>query len=127
MDLSIALDGSRRRNIQLFAGDEPTINVIVYAKDGDTDPIAVENLTFVTAPDGESFIPVGSVFTVPDSYPMRSSFRITGEIGDATTTLLYGILEIEGGHAQCNGGDDYGMGCGSGPLGGWGEILVPTP
>lgn len=115
MQVNIALDGPRQRNLKWFAGDEMTLSVVVYAVDGDLAPVAVTNLVLTTAPD-ESTYPIGSQFVVPTDWPGRRYYWIKGEIGGVLTTLAYGWLIIKGGEWTRTGGGDYGW---AWPFNGW--------
>lgn len=117
MDIRVALNGTKRRNLELFAGDEVTLNVVVYAADGDTAPVAVTNLALRTWPD-DLALPVGSQFTVTSDNPGRHWYRIQGDIAGVTTTLAYGVMIIRGGEWESPGGNDYGWRP-WGPWGGW--------
>ena len=117
MDIIVALDGLKRRNLKLFAGDEVTLNVVAYATDGSSTPLAVTALALTTCPD-DLTIPVGVQFVVPDDAccPGRRSYSLKGDIAGVTTTLAYGVLEICGGTCEQLGGNDYGW---RWPYGGW--------
>ncbi len=108
MDLTISLDGSRRRDIKLWAGDEVTLNVIVRTLDTDALPVVVDTPRLITREDDVAF-PVGTQFTVSEDYPGRRWYWIKGEIAGVTTTLAYGVLEICGGDSYPSG-TDYGWG-----------------
>jgi hypothetical protein len=116
MDINIALDGPRRRNLELFAGDEVTLNVNVYTVDGDLTPIVVTALTISTNPD-DLTLPVATPFTVDDNWPGRRWYWLRGEIADNVTTLAYGVIEIFGGEWDTLGGNDYGWHWPYGPYG----------
>lgn len=119
MDLAIALDGPRRRDIEVFAGDEVTLNVAVYAVDGDLSPVVVTNLVMSTTPSYGSFtIPVGVQYTVSDEQCGRHWYWIKGDIAGVTTTVAYGLYRVIGGRRGYPSGTDYGWGY-CGPWGGW--------
>lgn len=107
MQISIALDGPRIRNLRMFAGDELTLSVVVYARDGDASPVAVTNLSMSSWPEDFTF-PLGSQFVVPSDWPGRRWYRIRGEIAGVLTTLAYGWVLLEGGDCTTTGGNDYG-------------------
>ncbi|OUM01669.1 hypothetical protein [Variovorax sp. JS1663] len=115
MDIRVALNGTKRRNLELFALDEVTLNVTVYAADGDAAPVAVTNLVMRTWPD-DFTVPVGQQFTVPDTCPGRRCYRLQGDIAGVATTLAYGVMRIRGGESEQLGGNDYGW---RWPYGGW--------
>lgn len=94
MDINLALDGSKKRDLLFYAGDDLSIVLKVYAHDGDTTPIAVTNVRF-DAPAGN--LPLGSSFTAPYNYIGRSPYRIVGDVAGITTTLAYGVLQTPGG------------------------------
>lgn len=109
--ITIALDGPRRRDLKLVAGDQATITLVVYAKDGDPSPVTVTTPTLTPSPDwGAASFPVGSLFTVTDTYPGRHWYRLYGTIGGVRTMLAYGVMEIFGGDANYPSGNDYGWG-----------------
>lgn len=117
MDISVALDGSRQRDLSFFTGDEQTLNLTVYAVDGDFEPIDPATITtprILTCWGNGYTIPVGTEFTVPDRYCGRVPYRLVAEVAGVTTTLAYGTLNTLGrGRGWC-GRWDYG-----GPWG-WG-------
>lgn len=122
--LSVALDRDRRRDMRLNSGDQDTINITVYAKDGDQTPLVVTDLRLDSRPYVGSYsLPVGSPFTVPDAYGGRRGYRITGLVGGARTTLAYGYLDVLDAPWGARGpwpiGNDYGWGWGGGYGWGW--------
>lgn len=96
MLISVALDGSKRRNITVFQGDTVTITVAVYEHDGDAEPIAVTDARFVET--SGNFV-YGEAFTVSSNDVGQHWFRLVGEIGGVTTTLAFGYLTVEGEYA----------------------------
>jgi len=94
MDINVALDGTKKRDLLFYAGDDLSIVLKVYAHDGDITPIAVTNVRF-DAPAGN--LPLGTPFTVPYNYIGRSPYRIVGDVDGIVTTLAYGVLETPGG------------------------------
>lgn len=90
MYISVALNGPKERNLTFMRGDEMTVNLIVYALDGDTVPLVVTNLQASTGDKG--FFPVGSEFTVPCGLG-RTRYEIVGDIAAVRTTLVYGYIE----------------------------------
>lgn len=96
MEIHVALDGSRRRDLSFFQGDEVTLTLVAYAHDGDSTPIAVTNVRFV-APESGGFA-YGSQFVVSDANVGRSYYRLVGEIAGVTTTLAHGYITVEGEH-----------------------------
>jgi hypothetical protein len=109
MLLSIALDGSKRRDLQFFQGDEVTITVAVYAEDGDTEAVTVTDPRFVWPTDGG--FAYGAEFAVSDANVGRSYYRIVGEIAGVTTTLAHGYIRVEGKYSGCGcwPRSDYGF------------------
>jgi hypothetical protein len=93
--ISVALDGSKRRDIRLAQGDEATLAVVVYEHDGDTTPIAVTGARFVTSEGAPTFT-YGTEFVVPDDSVGRTWYRLVGEIAGVTTTLAMGYVFVEG-------------------------------
>jgi hypothetical protein len=102
--ISVALDGSKRRDIRLCQGDEATLAAVVYEHDGDTSPVAVTGARFVTSEGAPSFA-YGTEFVVPQDSVGRTWFRLVGEIDGMTTTLAWGYVFVEG-ESQ---GWQYGM------------------
>jgi hypothetical protein len=93
MQITVALDGEKKRDLRFFAGDDMSLTIVVYAHDGDTSPITVTNVRFAAA-DGE--LPMDSEFVVPSNFFGRVNYRIVGEVEDITTTLCYGVMQTEG-------------------------------
>lgn len=95
MQISVALDGARRRDIHLAQGDDVTLTVVVYAHDGDTVPIAVTDQAFITASGAPGFA-YGTPFAVSSDSVGRNWFRLVGDIAGVTTTLAWGWIFVEG-------------------------------
>lgn len=109
MDLTVSLNGSKRRDIRLHYGDTETINVVVYADDADTGAPALTVTDVNMTAQGDYYtIPTGVPFTVADDYGHRSWYSIKGTIAGAVQTLAYGHLDIIGG-PQYPSGTDYGF------------------
>lgn len=89
MDVSVALDGSKERNLIFSPGDDTTINLIVYAHDGDTDSITPTDFMWSTG--GGAFFPVGQEFTFP--CVNRTRYTITALVAGVRTTLVYGVID----------------------------------
>jgi len=89
MDIVVALDGSKERNLSFAPGDQVTINLVVYAKDGDLEPIVPTGFYWSTG--GGAFLPVGRQFSFPGVN--RTPYSIAADINGARTTLVYGIIE----------------------------------
>lgn len=94
MLITVALDGSKRRDLTVFQGDEVTIEAVVYAQDGDTEAITPTDIRFVW-PESGGFA-YGESFTVSDQYNGRGWYRLVGEVEGVTTTLAFGYLTVEG-------------------------------
>lgn len=92
--ISVALDGSKRRDLQLFQGDAVTITLTVYAEDGDDTPFVPTNIRFVWPEQGG--FAYGTQFTVSDDSVGRTFYRLVGEVDGATTTLAFGYITVEG-------------------------------
>lgn len=97
MQIPVALDGSRRRDLTIFQGDTVTLEFVVYAKDGDTEPITVSGGRFVDL-NGAGFA-YGVPFGVSENDTGRHWYRAVGEVDGATTTLAYGYITVEGPYA----------------------------
>lgn len=110
MQITVALDGEKKRDLRFFAGDDMSLTIVVYEHDGDTTPITVTNVRFAAA-DGE--LPMDSEFVVPSNFFGRVNYRIVGEVEDITTTLAYGVMQTEGGWPSlfcwCSGPGPYGI------------------
>lgn len=94
MLINVALDGSKRRDLRLFQGDEVTITAVVYAKDGDTVPIVPTGIRFVW-PESGGFT-YGTEFVVSENSVGRNFYRLVGEVSGVTTTLAFGYIVVEG-------------------------------
>lgn len=91
MDLAVALNGEKRRNLEFYAGDDTTINLTVYQNDGDEDPITVNNLSLIYGTN------TGAIGTSsPAHFAQREPYSIVGYVGVARTTLAYGLLIRKG-------------------------------
>lgn len=98
MDITVTLNGSKERNLSFAPGDEVTINLIVYALDGDLVPITPTNFFWSTG--GGSFLPVGQQFSFPGVN--RTPYSIAADVDGVRTTLVYGIIEAPFGcHWNC--------------------------
>lgn len=109
MDIAVALDRpNSRRDLTLNAGDGETINLTVYRQDGNSTPLTTEVQTPQISfwPELSMSIPVGSAFTVPDTYD-RAFYRLTASVDGVRRTLCSGILWIRGAQ-QWTGRWDYG-------------------
>lgn len=91
--ISVALDGSKRRDIRLFQGDTVTITLTVYQHDGDTTPITPSGIRFVDTEGGFSY---GTPFAVSENDVGRHWYRLVGEVSGVTTTLCFGYIGVEG-------------------------------
>ena len=109
MDIAVALNRQNRRDITLNAGDTENIALTVYAVDGDDTPLTTEVTdAAMNFCQGISMtIPVGSGFTVPDSYD-RVAYTLTADIDGARRTLCSGVLWVKGATAWPYSGTDYG-------------------
>jgi hypothetical protein len=94
MEITVALDGEKKRDLRFFSGDDMSLTIVVYEHDGDVSPIVVSNVRFAAA-DGS--LPMDSEFVVPSNFFGRVPYRIVGEVEDITTTLAYGVMQTEGG------------------------------
>lgn len=102
MDIVVALDGSKERNLSFAYGDSVTLNLVVYEQDGDLTPITPTQFYWSTG--GGSFLPVGKQFSFPGVN--RTTYSIAADIGGVRTTLVYGIIEAPFG-CQWNWGDRW--------------------
>jgi hypothetical protein len=95
MRISVALDGPKQRDLAFFAGDNESIEVVVYEHDGDEEPIPVYNARIVTAWGGGYTIPVGEPFIVPDQYSGVVPYRMIAELTEviSTDTLLTAMVD----------------------------------
>lgn len=112
MEISVALDGSKRRDLRLFEGDEIVLTVSVFAKDGDEEPIdpaLVTDLQISTIGPFDGSIPVGSAFTVPAGLCWRNWYTLRGNVAGISTTLACGwILGYGEPATSYPWGNDYG-------------------
>lgn len=89
MQIAVALDGSKRRDLSFYPGDDLVLNLKAYAKDGDSEPIEVINSKFI---HGYVLGPeLGAEFTVPEESG-REPYKIIGDVSGQTTTLAFGWL-----------------------------------
>jgi hypothetical protein len=107
MQIAVALDGSKRRDITLFQGDTVSIELVVYAEDGDDTPIVPTGIRFVDL-NGAGFV-YGTPFGVSENDVGRHWYRLVGEIDGATATLAFGYLNVEGAYGgwYCGCYDGY--------------------
>ena len=96
MQINIALDRVNKRDITLNVGDQQTLALVVYAKDGDTAPVSVTSPRIITCPVEQITIPVGSQFTVPSLHWGRTNYQLVAEVAGVTTTLAWGVLTALG-------------------------------
>lgn len=94
MEITVALDGEKKRDLRFFAGDDMSLTIVVYAHDGDITPITVSNVRFAAA-DGS--LPMDSEFVVPSNFLGRAPYRIVGDVDGIATTLCYGVMWTDGG------------------------------
>lgn len=106
MLISVALNGEKKRDLEFFSGDDLGITLVVYANDGDVVPITPTNIQFVSA---DWSFNSGAIFTVPENYIGRTSYRIIGDVSGMSTTLVYGILTTDAGWPWISG---FGPGLG---------------
>ncbi len=93
MQIVVALNGSRERNLTLSPGDDVSINLVVYANDGDANPVAVTDAQISTG--GGGYLPIGTQFAIPYSMG-RTPYRIIGKVAGISSTLVYGYIEAVG-------------------------------
>lgn len=97
MEIAVALDGSKRRDLSFYPGDDLVLNLKAYAKDGDSEPIEVINSKFI---HGYVLGPeLGAEFTVPEESG-REPYKITGDVSGQTTTLAFGWLMAGQGYPE---------------------------
>ncbi len=89
MELAVALNSTRRRDLRFFEGDGSVINVTVYQNDGDTVPIPATDVSLAWGYNG-SALATGSNFLV-GFYP-RSPYSIRGTVNGQPVTLAYGLI-----------------------------------
>lgn len=127
MEISVALNGAKHRDMRLYAGDEDIITVVVYEKDGDETPInnaRITNLKITTEGPYDGSLQVGVQFEVPNRLCGRNWFTLTGEIDGIRKTLAFGWIlnygQIAPGYPW---GNDYGWRYGPCNYGPWGYGL----
>lgn len=103
MQISVALDSPRQRNLKFLPGDDSVVNVTVYAVDGDDAPLTVTDPTLVYGGQPTS-LAVGDYFT--SAFPGRTSYRLQGTVNGHFTTLAYGVITSPYDYSICF--DDYG-------------------
>jgi hypothetical protein len=107
MQISVALDGSKKRDLTFYSGDDLGLVLTVYEHDGDIVPIVPTNIRFTSA---DNSFPYAEPFTVPENFLGRSAFRIVGDIDGITTTLVYGVLTTQFGWPYFADSDyNYGL------------------
>jgi len=89
MDIIVALNGSLERNLTFAPGDDNTINLVVYAVDGDDTPLTVTNPQLSTG--GGGLFPIGQEFQV--RCLGRTPYRLAVDIDGVTTTVAFGVIE----------------------------------
>lgn len=112
MMIAVALDGSKRRDLKLYSGDTTLIEVSVYRKDGDEDPIADSELTDMTIKmcgPWDKELPVGTSFEVPKGLNIRNWYTLSALVSGVRTTLAFGwILPYGQWDRPYPWGNDYG-------------------
>ncbi len=98
MELVVALTGSRVRALPMYAGDEMTVNLTLYATDGASSTTAYTN-PLIRTDDVSLTFAVGTQFTVPDDI-CRRPYRLTADIAGVTTTIVTGYIEPQGNTEQ---------------------------
>ena len=106
MQITLALNRDNRRDLRMFAGDQITIDLIVYAEDGDDTTITATSPVITVSPASSASFLVGTQFTVPDECD-RMTYRLTASIGGITRTLCYGVIVVSGATNYGSSGD-YG-------------------
>jgi len=97
MIITVALDGSKERNLSFASGDDVSISLVVYEHDGDTTPITATDFMWKTGAGG--YAPVGQTFSFP--CVNRTPYSISALVNGARTTLVYGIIEAPFGCRAC--------------------------
>jgi hypothetical protein len=100
MQITVALDGPKQRDLVFYQGDTLSLSVLVYAHDGDSVPAEVENARIVTDDYAEESFPVGSEFTVPYVCGRRVAYRLVADLFGVTYTLAYGHILQPGVHER---------------------------
>lgn len=109
MRIAVALDGSRRRDLEFYESDDSVIEVVAYQNDGDSVPISVLDVR-MTWGRNDNTIESGVSFV--SDFDRRSTYHVTGMVGaeadyvdptylapdyvlgnpGALTTLAYGLI-----------------------------------
>jgi hypothetical protein len=92
LQITVALNGSKRRDLVLPAGQRTTIDVTVYAVDGEATYANVQNARILTE-TARSRYPVGTAFAVGPDYE-RVKYRLAGELFGVTITLATGYIVV---------------------------------
>ena len=118
MEIAVALDSPRHRDLEFYEGDDAVLSITVYAKDGDTTPVAVTDAR-IEYGSRSNTITAGDAFT--SHFAWRTPYRALGTVGGKLTTLAHGLITSPGWVECTTGFLDYGMWV-------WGTPPVPdTP
>jgi hypothetical protein len=90
MELSVALDSPRRRDLNFFDGDQSAISITVYRNDGDVAPLTVTNVALKWSDWGDYSLGLITTFTA--GFDRRSPYSIVGSVDGLVTTLAYGLI-----------------------------------
>lgn len=125
MEITVALDGAKRRDLRVYEGDQITLTVKVFRKDTDEEPInpaLVTDLTISTVGPFDGTVPVGTPFTIPGGLVWRNWYTLRGTVDGVSTTLAYGwFLGYGMPERTVPWGNDYGWRWPFGP-GNWGVL-----
>lgn len=105
MDVSVALNGSRRRDLQFYAGDDTEIVLTVYQNDGDEDPIVVSDPVILYNDPRRRSLNPGDSFKA--CFRQRQRYSLVGYINSVRTTLAYGLLIRQWDDWSHEGGGEY--------------------
>lgn len=123
MQISVALDGAKRRDIRMYQGDTQQFDLVVYRKDGDEVPIDSSLITDArmhSCGPYDGVLPIGSSFVVHNDMRVRNWFTLTALVEGVRTTLAFGWLLGYGFEDHpYPWGNDYGWRWPYGP-GNWG-------
>lgn len=93
MEIIVALNGAKRRDLRVYEGDQITLSVQVYRKDKDEEPIdpsLITDLAITTVGPFDGSIPVGTPFTIPGGLIWRNWYTLRGNVDGISTTLAMG-------------------------------------
>ncbi len=106
MDITVALDSPRRRDLEFYEGDDVTLNITVYALDGDTEALTVTD-PYIEYGVNTSTQDAGVEFSA--AFCWRTPYKALGTIDGKRVTLAHGLITSPS-RVECSCGFyDYGL------------------